>query len=335
VTKQSIQKLPAKRARRNDVIIAALYKFVHLKDYRELRAPLLDFCRTHSIKGTLLLAEEGINGTVAADRAATDALLKHLRADPRLADLEHKEAIAPAIPFYRMKVKLKKEIVTLGVPDIDPTSASGIRIDPQYWNELINDPEVLLIDTRNYYEYEIGTFTNAVSPGTDAFTEFPAWVNHYLDPNWNKKIAMFCTGGIRCEKASAYLLTQGFKEVYQLQGGILKYLEEVDPDENQWQGECFVFDGRVAVNKWLQPGIHEQCYSCRMPVSPEDRQSDKYEQGVSCPRCFDSQTDERHTRLRERQRQVELAQQRNYQHIGAVLPVPEHSKLPAFNGLKR
>lgn len=302
-------------------IVAAMYKFIHLAEYRELRTPLLDCCRMHRIKGTILLAEEGINGTVAGSRAGIDALLHYLRTDPRLADLQHKEAVTPAIPFYRMKVKLKKEIVTLGVPDIDPTRISGIRVDPHHWNALINDPRVLVIDTRNHYEYEIGTFTNAVSPGTDAFTDFPAWVNNHLDPNQDKKIAMFCTGGIRCEKASAYLLDQGFDEVYQLQGGILKYLEQVDPDENQWQGECFVFDGRVAVNENLQPGVHEQCYACRMAVSPEDRKSEKYELGVSCPRCHKGQTEARRTRLRERQRQVQLAQQRNYQHIGAVLPV--------------
>lgn len=326
MTEQSTQLPPVKNHEQNDIIIAALYKFVHLEDYRELREPLHNFCRAYRIKGTLLLAEEGINGTVAGDRAGIDALLNYLHSDPHFTDLEHKEAVAPAIPFYRMKVKLRKEVVSMGIPDIDPTRTSGIRIDPQHWNALINDPEVLVIDIRNQYEYEIGTFKNAISPGTDVFTEFPAWVNHHLDPVWNKKIAMFCTGGIRCEKASSYLLEQGFKEVYQLQGGILKYLEEVDPDENQWQGECFVFDGRVAVNENLQPGMHGLCYSCRMPVSPRDRQSDKYEQGVSCPNCHEGQTDERRTRLRERQHQVELAQQNNYQHIGATLPVQESTK---------
>ena len=222
------------------------------------------------------------------------------------------------MPFYRIKVKLKKEIVTLGVPDIDPRSFSGIRVDPQQWNKLINDPEVLVIDTRNHYEYLIGTFRNAVSPETNSFSDFPRYVKQTLDPMRHKKIAMFCTGGIRCEKASAYLLQQGFHKVYQLRGGILRYLEETAPDENLWNGECFVFDSRVAVNEKLEPGVHEQCYSCRMPVSPGDRESEKFEQGVSCPHCYEKLTKERRKRLRERQRQVELARQRNYQHIGAV-----------------
>lgn len=305
------------------IIVAALYKFISLPDYRELRGPLLDLCRAHHIKGTLLLAQEGINGTVAADRSGIDALLNYLRCDRRFADLEHREAVAHDMPFYRMKVKLKKEIVTLGIPEIDPTRNSGIRVTPQRWNELINDPEVLVIDTRNRYEYRIGSFRNAVSPETDSFSEFPRYVQQKLDPERHKKIAMFCTGGIRCEKASAYLLEQGFAEVYQLQGGILKYLEAISPDENQWLGECFVFDGRVAVNEKLDQGVYQQCYSCRMPVSPQDLESDKFEQGVSCPHCYDGQTEERRARLRERQHQVELARQRNYQHIGAVLHTSE------------
>ncbi len=313
--------MPSDNSELSGIIVAAMYKFVPLPDYRDLRLPLLDFCREHEIKGTLLLAEEGINGTVAGKRAGIDALLAYLRSDSRLADLEHKEASASAMPFYRMKVKLKKEIVTMGVPNVDPNRKSGIRVDPRQWNELISDPDVLVIDTRNHYEFEIGSFVNAISPETDAFTEFPGYVKNNLDPERHKKIAMFCTGGIRCEKASAYLLEQGFKEVYQLKGGILKYLEEVEKDQNLWSGECFVFDGRVAVGEKLQPGEYELCFSCRMPVAPEDRKSDKFEQGVSCPRCYDSQTDERRARLRERQRQLQLATQRNYQHIGAVLPV--------------
>ena len=219
-----------------NIIVAALYKFTALPDYRELRRPLLDLCHAHQIKGTLLLADEGINGTVAAERAGIDVLLHYLQGDPRLAGLEYKEAVASSMPFYRMKVKLKKEIVTLGIPDVDPTRMSGVRVDPLRWNELIKDTEVLVIDTRNRYEYQIGTFLNAVSPETDSFSEFPRYVKLKLDPKRHKKIAMFCTGGIRCEKASAYLLEQGFSRVYQLQGGILRYLEEVDADENLWQG---------------------------------------------------------------------------------------------------
>jgi UPF0176 protein len=301
------------------IIVAALYKFVQLPDFRELRLPLLEMCRQHCIKGTLLLAEEGINGTIAGSRSDIDRILDYLRADPRLSDLEHKESRLATAPFHRMKVKLRKEIVTMGVPEVDAGKKSGIRVGPEAWNALLSDPEILVIDTRNQYEHQVGTFKNAVSPQTTSFREFPDYVKNELDPGRHKKIAMFCTGGIRCEKASAYLLNRGFAEVYFLHGGILKYLEEIKPEENLWQGECFVFDGRIAVDKQINKGSYEMCYSCRMPLSPEDRESPQYESGVSCPHCFGMLTEQRRARLNERRYQVQLAEAREDQHIGISL----------------
>lgn len=308
----------------NPIIVAALYKFIHLPDFRELRAPLLDVCRKNHVRGTLLLAEEGINGTVAGTRDGIGAVLDYLRQDVRFADLEHKESRVDSMPFYRMKVKLKKEIVTMGVPAVNPRRKVGVSVDPAQWNKLISDPEVLVVDTRNQYEYAIGTFRNAVSPHTSTFREFPAFVQEKLDPHAHKKIAMFCTGGIRCEKATSYLLEQGFNEVYHLRGGILKYLEDVKPEENLWQGECFVFDGRVAVDQNLGRGRHEMCYACRMPLTPADRNSAWYETGISCPHCHTTLTPEKRSRLQERQHQVTLAQERKEQHIG--VPIAQKKK---------
>lgn len=299
------------------IVIATLYRFARLPDYRILQPPLLDKCLAAGIQGTLLLAEEGINGTIAGPRAGVDAVLNYLRADPRLADLEHRESLAEVMPFHRLKVRLRKEIVTMGIPTINPERRAGVRVGARQWNELISDPEMLVIDTRNHYEHAIGTFPQAVSPGTQSFRQFPRYVQTHLAPARDKKVAMFCTGGIRCEKATAYLLAQGFAEVYHLHGGILKYLAEVQPEENLWQGECFVFDGRVAVDRNLGRGSHAMCYSCRMPLTPADRESDLYEEGVSCPHCQAVLTRERRARLRERQRQVRLAVQRNIRHIGA------------------
>lgn len=309
----------ADKATEPSVVVAAFYRFVHLPDFRQMRGPLLALCRINRLKGTLLLAEEGINGTLAGTRRGIDTILEYLRKDPRLAGLEHKESGVDTMPFYRMKVKLKKEIVTMGVPAVDPNRRSGVRVGPAAWNRLISDPAVLVLDTRNHYEHDIGTFRNAVSPGTLSFREFPAFVKDHLDPVIHKKIAMFCTGGIRCEKATSYLLGQGFDEVYHLHGGILKYLEQVQPEENLWQGECFVFDGRVAVDQNLERGSHEMCYCCRMPLAPEDRKSAAYVEGVSCPYCHTTLTEKKRSRLQERMRQVELARARNEQHIGVSL----------------
>ena len=303
-----------------DVVVAALYRFVTLENYREMREPLLDVCIAQQVKGTLLLANEGINGTIAGSREGIDRVLAYLRADPRLAELEHKESFDQAMPFYRMKVKLKREIVTMGVEGIDPNLVVGTYVKPGDWNDIVNDPDVLLIDTRNDYECSIGTFKGAVDPHTTSFRDFPTYVRENLDPGRQKKVAMFCTGGIRCEKASAFMLQEGYEEVYHLQGGILKYLEEVPPEESLWEGECFVFDNRVAVDHQLQKGQYDQCYGCRHPITEEDKRSGQYEIGVACPHCYDRLTAEQKLRFRERQKQVELAAARGEAHVGAPPP---------------
>jgi UPF0176 protein len=285
-------------------------------DYKTLRITLLDFCNENKLRGTILLAEEGINATVAGKRNGIDALLAYLKQDQRFVSMEHKESINPVLPFYRMKVKIKNEIVALGVPGTSPNNQTGTRVPAEEWDNLINDPDVIVIDVRNKYECDIGAFKNALSPDTENFREFPEYVQQNLDPQRDKKIAMYCTGGIRCEKASAYLLNKGYENVYQLDGGILRYLEQANFENSMWQGECFVFDGRVAVDNALQKGVHDQCYACRHPVSQEDMQSISYLEGISCPHCFESLTDDRRARMEERQRQVKLAEGRNQQHIG-------------------
>lgn len=298
------------------IIVAALYKFASLPDYKEMQGALHGFCVSQGLKGTLLLATEGINGTVAGTRSGIDALIAYLKSDTRLANLEHKESYAEEMPFYRMKIRLKKEIVTLGVPGVDPNKTVGTYVTPEDWNALISDPDVVLVDTRNGYEYDIGTFRGAIDPHTVTFREFPAYVSKHLDPAKHKKVAMFCTGGIRCEKASSFMLEQGFEEVYHLQGGILKYLENIPQENSLWEGECFVFDQRVAVGHGLVVGVHDQCHACRHPVSPEEMTSPKYQVGVSCPYCFDTLTDEKRARAAERQKQTEIALKRGLQHIG-------------------
>ena len=300
----------------NDIVVAALYRFVHLDDFEQLRQPLLDFCLKHEIKGTLLLAQEGINGTVSGTREAIDQLLSYLKKDTRLTALEHKESYFEQSPFYRMKVKLKKEIVTMGVEGIDPNQTVGTYVKPNEWNALISDPDVTVIDTRNYYECAIGTFKGAVDPETTNFREFPQYVADNLNPDKHKKVAMFCTGGIRCEKSTAFLKEQGFEEVYHLQGGILKYLEEVPKEESLWEGECFVFDNRVAVNHDLEKGIYDQCHGCRHPITEEEKHSEHYVHGVSCSRCYDQLSEEQLQRFKERQKQIELAKSRHESHIG-------------------
>ena len=303
-------------AKLNPLVVAAIYKFVKLPDYAAMRVPLQAQCDALGITGTLLLAEEGINGTIAGTRSGIDDILSYLRSDPRLADLQHKESTAELPPFYRMKVKLKKEIVTMGVPGIDPTERVGQYVKPEDWNALISDPDVVLVDTRNDYEVEIGTFRGAVDPRITTFREFPEYVKNNLDPQKKPRVAMFCTGGIRCEKASAYMLQQGFPEVYHLQGGILKYLENVPEEQSLWEGECFVFDQRVAVGQGLVPGHYELCYGCSRPITAEQKASPKYQAGVSCPNCFDALTPEKRAAALERQKQVELARQRGEKHIG-------------------
>lgn len=301
---------------RSAVVVAALYRFVRLDQPGALRRPLLAVLRDAGVKGTLLLADEGINGTIAGSRAGIDRVLAWLRSEPRLAALSHKESFAERMPFLRTKVRLKREIVTLGVPGIDPTHTVGTYIKPQRWNELIRDPAVTVIDTRNDYEVKLGSFENAINPHTDAFRAFPDFVKENLDPTKHKKVAMFCTGGIRCEKSTAYLKQLGFEEVYHLEGGILKYLEEVPAEASTWTGECFVFDERVSVGHGLAVGDYTLCYACRQPVSPAERESEHYVKGLSCPQCHDKLTDEQRERFAQRQKQVELAKQRGEQHIG-------------------
>lgn len=298
------------------IIVAALYKFAKLPDYQEMQPVLFDFCVKQDLYGTLLLAGEGINGTVAGTRAGIDALIAFLRSDPRFADLEHKESYADEMPFTRMKVKLKKEIVTLGVAGINPNEKVGTYVAPEDWNALISDPDVVLIDTRNGYECDIGTFRGAIDPKTTTFREFPAYVSQNFNPGKHKKVAMFCTGGIRCEKASSLMVEQGFEQVYHLQGGILKYLEKIPPAESLWEGECFVFDQRISVGHGLKVGDYEQCHGCRHPISPEDRASIQFVEGVSCPHCFSSLSEEKRSRFSERQKQTELALKRGRMHIG-------------------
>ncbi|MEP0202143.1 MAG: rhodanese-related sulfurtransferase [Halioglobus sp.] len=308
------------------VVVAALYKFVTLKDYVALREPLLDVCRKADICGTLLLAHEGINGTIAGSRQSIDAVLDYLMADPRLADLEHKESFDDHMPFHRMKVKLKREIVTMGVEGIDPNTVVGTYVDPRDWNALVNDPDVMVIDTRNDYECGIGSFKGAVDPETTTFRDFPEYVRTHLDTGKQKKVAMFCTGGIRCEKASAFMLNEGFEEVYHLRGGILKYLEVVPETESTWEGECFVFDNRVAVDHKLEKGSYDQCFGCRHPITEQDKQSEFYEKGVCCPRCYDSLTADQKARFGERQKQVELANVRGEQHVGSAPPARQKKR---------
>ncbi len=257
------------------LVVATFYKFVHLPDFAEMRSPLHDLCDSLGIRGTVLLAEEGINGTLAGTAEAIAQILSHLRADPRLADLEHKESSAELPPFDRLKIRLKKEIVTLGLP-VDPNQQVGTYVRPQDWNALIADPEVVVIDTRNDYEVGIGTFERSQNPQTRSFRQFPEYVQRHLDPAQHPKVALFCTGGIRCEKASSFMLAKGFQEVYHLQGGILKYLEEIPAEESLWQGECFVFDQRVAVQQGLALGTYNLCLACGHPLSAEV---------VSCPHC--------------------------------------------------
>lgn len=300
------------------VVVAALYKFASLPDFKSLKPPLVSVCTKNRIKGMILLAEEGINATIAGSRDGIDAILEHLRGDPRLADLDHKESAAATQPFYRMKVRLKKEIVTLGMPEVDPNKEVGTYVSAKDWTALIRDPEVLVIDTRNDYEVAMGTFERAVDPGTGTFREFPEFVKKNVDPAKHKKVAMFCTGGIRCEKASSYMLRQGFDQVYHLKGGILKYLEEVPEEESAWKGECFVFDERVSVSHGLDQGDYELCRGCRDPISPEDKQSPHYEEGICCHRCYHTLTAEQRARRTERTKQVKLAKKRNQLHVGRV-----------------
>ncbi len=298
------------------VLVAALYHFATFESFIDFREPLQAFCDARGIRGTLLIAREGINGTVAGSDEAIADLLAYLRARPEFAKLEHKESRASKMPFLRMKVRVKKEIVTMGVEDIDPNRIVGTYVDPKDWNALITDPDTIVIDTRNDYETAIGIFKGAVDPNTKTFREFPDWVRQNAGLHNKPKIAMYCTGGIRCEKATAFMKQEGFEEVYHLKGGILKYLEEVPQDESLWEGECFVFDERVSVTHGLKEGEHRLCHACRHPLTPEDLASPRFEEGVSCPQCYDARTEADRARYRERQRQIALARKRGREHLG-------------------
>jgi len=307
----------------SDFSIAALYKFVDLPDFEQLQEPIQKVADDNDIKGILLLAREGINGTIAGSAQGIANMLAYLRSNPRLADLVHKESYSDdKAPFHRLRVRLKKEIVTMGQPNVNALNA-GIYVKPEDWNALISDPDVVVVDTRNDYEVGIGTFKGAINPHTTSFRQFPDWVQEeakeggVLDKKKTKKVAMFCTGGIRCEKSTAYMKSQGFDEVYHLEGGILKYLETVPAEKSLWEGQCFVFDDRVSVGHQLVPGEYIQCRACRHPLSKEDTASPYYVRGESCPYCYDKISPEQKSRFRERQKQVDLARSRSESHLGA------------------
>jgi UPF0176 protein len=302
------------------VRVAALYRFARFEDPAALRAPLYDLCARLGVKGTVLLAREGINGTIAGRDAAVAEVLAHISALPGCAGAEIKLSDAAEMPFHRLKVRLKREIVTMGEPAVDPLTDAGTYVAPADWNALIDRPDTVVIDTRNAYEVRVGSFAGAVDPATDTFSDFPTWFRAHQDELAGKTIAMFCTGGIRCEKATAFVKAQGFESVFHLHGGILKYLEDVPPAESRWQGECFVFDERVAVGHGLAEGSHALCRACRMPVSTGDRASPLYEEGVSCPACHGTRDPAKRAALAERHRQVKLAEARGETHVGAPPP---------------
>lgn len=298
------------------VVVCALYHFFRFPDFADWREPLLELMQRLEVRGSLLIAAEGINGTIAGSRTGVDGVLAFLRGDTRMVDLDSKESFSEHTPFLRTKVKLKKEIVTMGVAGIDPNKSVGAYLNADQWNTLISDPDTILIDARNDYEVEVGTFKGALNPNTSSFREFPAFLDKTLEEQSHKKVAMFCTGGIRCEKSTAYLKEKGFDEVYHLKGGILKYLEDMPKEHTLWEGDCFVFDERVTVDHDLKPGQYDQCHACRRPITETDKQSAQYAVGVSCPRCYDATSDAQKARFAERQKQIELARQRGGQHRG-------------------
>ena len=296
--------------------VAALYKFTSLPDYTFLREPLQNICDLYGIKGTLLLALEGLNGTIAGNAAGIANIISFLRADPRLADLDVKYSAAEDMPFYRMKVRLKREIVTMGVEGVDPNKTVGTYVDPADWNALITDPDTILIDTRNDYEVGIGTFQGALNPNTKTFREFPDWVEANRGSLNKPKVAMFCTGGIRCEKASSFMLENGFDNVYHLKGGILKYLETQPKSQSLWEGDCFVFDQRVAVAHGLEESKYDQCFACRRPITEDEKLREEYQKGISCHHCHEEMTATQKAAFAERQKQIQLAKIRGDIHIG-------------------
>lgn len=309
------------------IVVAALYQFVNLADYKDKQAPLREFCKKYGVKGTLLLAKEGINGTIAGDREGIDAVVAYLKSSGPFYNLEYKESSAAVMPFMRLKIKLKKEIVTFGEPAADPIQMVGTYITPKDWNALIANPEVMTIDTRNDYEVMIGSFKGAVNPKTDTFKDFVDYTQKNLMHHKDKPIAMFCTGGIRCERSTAYLKAIGFKEVYHLKGGVLKYLEEIPQEESLWEGECFVFDQRVSVKHGLESGSYDMCFGCRMPISENDKKSPHFLEGVHCHHCYDKYDAQHFQRVSERHKQIQFAKAKGKKHIGDVSEVRVDSDL--------
>ena len=303
---------------KNEILVAALYKFVEIDDLLSLQSNLYEICEKNNIMGTILIANEGINGTISGKTNEINQTISLLKSDKRFANIEIKYSSTDKQPFHRMKVRLKKEIVTIGLPEINPNKKVGTYVKPEDWNDLISDPNVIVIDTRNKYETKIGSFQNALDPETSSFREFPDWVKKFKSSkeNANKKIAMFCTGGIRCEKASSLMKEEGFKDVYHLQGGILKYLETVDKENSLWNGECFVFDQRVCLTDELEVGSYKMCFACRMPITEEEMQNEKYIEGISCIYCYDKTTKEKKERFGSRQKQILLAKERGEKHLG-------------------
>jgi len=303
---------------KNEILVAALYKFVEIDDLLSLQSDLHEICEKNNIMGTILIANEGINGTISGKTNEINQTISLLKSDKRFANIEIKYSSTNKQPFHRMKVRLKKEIVTIGLPEINPNKKVGTYVKPDDWNDLISDPNVVVIDTRNKYETKIGSFQNALDPETSSFREFPDWVKKFKSSkeNANKKIAMFCTGGIRCEKASSLMKEEGFEDVYHLQGGILKYLETIDKENSLWNGECFVFDQRVCLTDELEVGSYKMCFACRMPITEEEMQNEKYIEGISCIYCYDKTTKEKKERFGSRQKQILLAKERGEKHLG-------------------
>ena len=303
---------------KNEILVAALYKFVEIDDLLSLQSNLYEICEKNNIMGTILIANEGINGTISGKTNEINQTISLLKSDKRFTNIEIKYSSTDKQPFHRMKVRLKKEIVTIGLPEINPNNKVGTYVKPDDWNDLISDPNVVVIDTRNKYETKIGSFKNALDPETSSFREFPDWVKKFKSSkeNANKKIAMFCTGGIRCEKASSLMKEEGFEDVYHLQGGILKYLETIDKENSLWNGECFVFDQRVCLTDELEVGSYKMCFACRMPITEEEMQNEKYIEGISCIYCYDKTTKEKKERFGSRQKQILLAKERGEKHLG-------------------
>ena len=303
---------------KNEILVAALYKFVEISDLLSLQDNLYNICEENNIMGTILIADEGINGTISGKHNEIKETISSLTSDDRFSNIEIKYSSTDKQPFHRMKVRLKKEIVTIGLPEINPNKKVGKYVKPEDWNKLISDPNVVVIDTRNKYETKIGSFQNALDPETSSFREFPDWVKKFKNSenNTNKKIAMFCTGGIRCEKASSLMKEEGFEDVFHLQGGILKYLETIDKENSLWNGECFVFDQRVCLTDELEVGSYKMCFACRMPITEEEMQNEKYIEGISCIYCYDKTTKEKKERFGSRQKQILLAKERGEKHLG-------------------